>query len=1135
MSKTHTSQEIYNQVKQQTKPHIFARGYKVVSNILEVDSFVNGVVARIEGSDDIYNTEIGVGSKNQLETSCTCPYFRQYGENCKHISALARFIKEKEISIPPSTTEKKSNNTDVSFTGLDKLEKLDLNTIADPNLKTFLSELIKSRKTNTTKVAESESFMQKTSKLEDLSKIFNKKKISNTPATNKPSGYMMFVLDFKQDRDYPLPQAGFYFHNSRPTDIYNIHKANYRDFQNLRSSKAKYLTELDKRTFDIMDRFGTRYYHYYSYGDLYTLQDIGLTKVLKLLKDEDKLCLANGKKIQVAGLKHKAIFKLETKLDKQRNLIVRPIIKISNSDKVYPIYNLKENEYKIFGQSIFWFIDLKSGNLYSLETELEAEQITSLKQSFTLAPDEIPQFVAAQEEIFGDVVELDSSLQIKEEMGDFKPALYLKEDKDSLQVTLAGDYHSDLNEVNLLDDFPEKLTATDQNNFPYKILRNKEKEQELIQKFEKVLKTKEIQFFVNSDDEYQFEYQSAAEFLTEVVDKLETLEELKDEQIEVFGKEKLGNLNFSGADIKFNLSSGIDWLELEGGVTFQDQFYNFAQIAKMLNKGRFIKLKDGKTGVLPKEWYEKNQEFLEMAEKDGSNLRVSKFHLALAKDFIASSSPEKEQKKWENSLDNLLNFKAIEKRKVKNLKAKLRPYQQAGYEWLHFLHDNKIGGILADDMGLGKTLQTLALLNDLYVNSKTDKPSLIVLPTSLIFNWQAEIKKFAPKLKFYDYTGADREIKDFLKKQKTKNPYHLLITSYGTLLRDIEKIKQQDWYYVILDESQQIKNPGSLTFKAVKTLKAEYRLALTGTPVENNLQDLWAQFSFINPGMLGSHKYFKENFANPIHKNNDKKKSEKLQKLAYPFILRRLKQDVAKELEDKVENTIYVEMDKNQEKLYNQTKAFFKKSILQEIETKGLSKSKFKVLEGLLRLRQICCHPALIQGSKAKKSAKMETMLEYLEEAVKEGHKILIFSQFAQMLKIIQKEVIKRRIKHLYLDGQTKNRGDLVNKFQNDENYKVFLISLKAGGTGLNLTAADYVFMFDPWWNPAAENQAIDRTHRIGQKKSVFSYKFIVKNSVEEKILKLQEKKQNLVKHVISIVDRLAKTLDEKSIKELFG
>jgi non-specific serine/threonine protein kinase len=485
---------------------------------------------------------------------------------------------------------------------------------------------------------------------------------------------------------------------------------------------------------------------------------------------------------------------------------------------------------------------------------------------------------------------------------------------------------------------------------------------------------------------------------------------------------------------------------------------------------------------------------------------------------------------FEEMRERLRSFTSIEKIKLpKNFHGELRPYQKFGYDWLHFLRDFKVGGILADEMGLGKTVQTLALLQKVYEDGAT-LPSLIVVPTTPLFNWQKEIERFTPNLNVMVYAGADRK---FLQEEFAE--HQIILTSYAILRRDIETLTKQEFLYVVLDESQNIKNSISVNAHAARALNARHRLALSGTPVENNLMELWSQFAFINPRMLGSERTFAENFAKPIERFGDEQTSASLKQLIFPFLLRRTKEIVATELPPKVESTVYCDMDVEQKRAYEYWRQYFRESILKSIESVGFQRSKIKVLEGLMRLRQVCCHPRLVDSNYAGTAGKFEAFIEMLDDILAEGHKVLVFSQFVKMLDVLRRHCDKENIVYEYLDGSTKNRRERVERFQSDESVKLFLISLKAGGTGLNLTAADYVIHYDPWWNPAVEMQATDRTHRIGQTKQVFAYKLITRESVEEKILALQERKRALVKNIITTDSGFMKSLTKDDVEALFG
>ena len=459
----------------------------------------------------------------------------------------------------------------------------------------------------------------------------------------------------------------------------------------------------------------------------------------------------------------------------------------------------------------------------------------------------------------------------------------------------------------------------------------------------------------------------------------------------------------------------------------------------------------------------------------------------------------------------------------------LRPYQKAGYNWMRFLSEYNFGGCLADDMGLGKTVQTLALLQAQTEHS-SGQASLLVMPTSLIYNWQIEASKFTPNLRVLVYTGTNRD-----KNAEQFANYDLVVTSYGITRIDIDILSSYYFNYVILDESQAIKNPDSLIAKCVTELKSRHRLILTGTPLENSTFDLWSQMSFINPGLLGAAKYFKNEFQQPIEKRGDIDKTRKLNVIIKPFILRRQKSQVARDLPEKFESVKYSQMTPEQEEKYEEVKSHYRNQILDTIEKSGIKKSQLLLLQGLTKLRQIANHPKMVEPDFEGGSGKLEDITYMIESAISEGHKILVFSQFVKHLSIVKEFLEDRKVDFTYLDGSTKDRQGQVEKFQNNEDIKVFLISLKAGGLGLNLTKADYVFLLDPWWNPAIEEQAVDRAHRIGQVNTVFTYKFITRNTVEEKILALQKNKLKLANDLITTEESFIKKLTTEDISELLS
>ena len=468
----------------------------------------------------------------------------------------------------------------------------------------------------------------------------------------------------------------------------------------------------------------------------------------------------------------------------------------------------------------------------------------------------------------------------------------------------------------------------------------------------------------------------------------------------------------------------------------------------------------------------------------------------------------------------------------KGINAELREYQTRGFGWLWFLYQYGLNGILADDMGLGKTLQALALLQKAKEKNKKEA-SLVVCPTSVVFNWENEIEKFAPGLNCLKLSGTDRKE---LFKEIPK--YDIVITSYALVRRDIKELKKHEFRYVILDESQNIKNADSQTAQAVKELKCKHKLALSGTPIENRLEELWSLFDFLMPGFLFDKSEFNYRYVNPITEREDKTVEKRLKSQIYPFILRRMKRDVAKDLPDKIENVAYCELTPEQKDFYMEVLDSTKEELFKSIEEHGIEKSRMSIFSALLRLRQICCHPKLYDKENIKgikESGKFEQLKEMLKEIVAEGHRVLLFSQFVDMLDIIKEWLEKEGIKHEYLTGKTKNRQEAVENFNTDPTIPIFLISLKAGGTGLNLTGADYVIHYDPWWNPAVEDQATDRAYRIGQTKKVFVYRMITKGTVEEKIQKLKSRKRDLVDSVISVDRNIGKSLTYEDLKDIFS
>lgn len=614
---------------------------------------------------------------------------------------------------------------------------------------------------------------------------------------------------------------------------------------------------------------------------------------------------------------------------------------------------------------------------------------------------------------------------------------------------------------------------------------------------------------------------------------LNAFEEWHQQKITILGFNQLkgNNINPNKVKITIAVKSGLNWFDTEFDVNFGKQKVPLKHLHRSIrNKSKFVKLGDGTMGILPQEWIDRLTKYFNSGDIVDESIHTAKVNFTeitdLYEEEILSASVKMELSTYKAKI---ADFKNIEKIEVPAaLQGTLRDYQKEGLNWLNFLDEFRFGGCLADDMGLGKTIQIIA-----FILSQREKghqnTNLIVVPTTLIFNWQAEIAKFAPDLKVHTIYGADR-----IKDHEDFSSYEIILTSYGTLLYDINWLKKYYFNYIFLDESQTIKNPDSLRYQSVRLLQSRNKIVITGTPIENNTFDLYGQLSFACPGLLGSKQYFKDHYSSPIDKFKDTKRAIALKKKVSPFILRRTKKEVAAELPDKTEMVIYCEMGTAQKNAYDACKNEYRKSLLSEKEDS--EKHLLHILKGLTELRQICDSPALLKDNllHGASSSKITTLMEEIDSHSPQ-HKILVFSQFVSMLDLIKKELEDKQIPFEYLSGQTTNREKRVENFQNNPDVRVFLISLKAGGIGLNLTEADYVYLVDPWWNPAVENQAIDRCYRIGQKKNVIAVRLICPDTIEEKIMKLQETKKELVNDIIKTDTSLLKSLSKNDLIELFS
>lgn len=581
-----------------------------------------------------------------------------------------------------------------------------------------------------------------------------------------------------------------------------------------------------------------------------------------------------------------------------------------------------------------------------------------------------------------------------------------------------------------------------------------------------------------------------------------------------------------GRNFNLKISSQMDWFDLQGNFNFGNLDVSLPRLLKNVKSGqRLILFEDGSYGVLPENWMARFKSLSEMAPSNDEKIRLNKVQALYLGANLSSDDNFKADKKFNDILEIITELNNLKPRDPdEHFHGKLRSYQKEGLSWLSLISKHHVGGILADDMGLGKTIQVLALFSKEVLKNKEKKPSLIVAPKSLIFNWMKESEKFTPDLTILNYTGNSR--KDLFSKIQS---YNVILTTYQTLRSDIEQLKSIDFDFFILDEAQYIKNATSQAAIACRLIKANKKLALTGTPVENSVSDLFSILTIVSPGLISTiqmNRWIKEREIGSF---------KFLAKSLRPFILRRTKEQVLKDLPEKSEQILYCELSAIEKKKYDELKAFYWNSISGKIKDQGLAKSKFEVLEALLRLRQAACHQGLLDEQiKEQSSTKFDLLLEQINSVINDGHKALIFSQFTSLLGLLKHQLEKRNISFEYLDGKTINRQERIENFQNNVETKIFLLSLKAGGVGLNLTSADYVFILDPWWNPAAEAQAIDRTHRIGQTKKVFAYKIITKDTVEEKILELQKSKKELAKNLISDEENIIKSLKMEDLATLF-
>lgn len=811
-----------------------------------------------------------------------------------------------------------------------------------------------------------------------------------------------------------------------------------------------------------------------------------------------------------------------TSINKEKNLKVV----IEQSEKENVLNSLLVLDYDITDFNLVTEDTAISGNkLYSIKSV--GDNYLNLKElNSTFHIKELEKFLTIMYSYF-DEIEVDYkdyNIQIGGNI-EARPLLIIEKiDKDRSLYLKVGTYISNL-DYEFLNEYDIKNIVT-VNDLENKIMISDIKEDELkdsigdilkiIIKYQRSLKIRDGYYL--DGNLIIMQEALATEFITKELSNLLTT-------YKIIGTDKFKKYNIKTTKPKLiaNFSHSINFLEGDVKVEVEGQNFSIFELISMYKENSYITLSDGSSALINKKYIDKLERLFKK-NKETKKAQISIFDLPLLEELIEEKMLGSEFNRTKEIFMGFNNIKDL-KVDIPKINATLREYQEYGYKWLCYLYTNRLGGCLADDMGLGKTIQTISLLSHIYPKSK--KPSLIVMPKSLIYNWFSEIGKFNPTLNTGIYYGTNRNLEEALEKQ-------VILTTYGTVRNDIERLKELSFEIIVLDESQNIKNIKSQSTKAVMLLNSEHRLALSGTPVENNLGELYSLFRFLNPKMFGSAEEFNNFYINPIQKENDREVIEELRKKIYPFILRRTKKQVLKELPEKVEQILYIDMNDRQKKLYDERRNFYYNLVNSQVKEHGIAKSQFFILQALNELRQIASNPESKSGDVIS-SSKRGILMENIREAVSNNHKVLVFTNFIKTIENICSDLEDMDIKYLSMTGSTKNRQELVDQFQKDKKYKVFVMTLKTGGVGLNLTAADTIFIYDPWWNKTAEDQAVDRSHRMGQKNTVFSYKLISKNSIEEKILKLQKEKSKLFDALISDDSGSLKSLTQEDIEYILG
>lgn len=1063
--------------------------------------------AKVKGTGNNYNVYIKVQNNELEDLKCTCPDYQKNYAACKHIvAAMVEFDNNPEyIRI---------------FTGVQANENVESNSLPNVNKKSskdykLFQQLVNEFYYDHSQNSENNITNSKNKNIKILPKLIIDKYNSNLKLEFKIGEQQLYKLkslpEFYEHmlncENYKYGLKLEFVHDRKFFDEDSIPVLNYI---------MKY-AEIIKYANQAADDYG--YYGRHLSDGYITVSNSGFDELFEIFKNKYLT-------IQRDYSEYDAYF-----IDKEPD-IKFDVEEINNNEcKIVP--NIDIYEYNIIQGKDYVYFEYE-GKIYRCSKEFDNTTLKLLKmyrKNFTseikLRKDELSTlfsvvFPKVKKSLKYDKLNL-------EEVEKYIPK--------ELYVKLYLDYNKNnyiIADIKFCYDNYEFNPLKEEN---VNIARDVLKESEILDVFIKtgfMLDRANSRLILTSDDAI---YNFLSNEIEQYMKKFEVLatEEFKQKQIK---QPKISNV---GVRVENNLLE-VDFeglgFELSELKEIMDK-YRLKKKFHRLKNGEFINLEENETMNLLDNL--KTNLDIDFKEIEKGEIKLPIFRSMYLDRLLKNSNIKNINKddNYKNIIEKVDNKNIDEELKLpEGLNASLRNYQETGFKWLKTLDSYNFGGILADDMGLGKTIQLVSVILS-YVENLGDmeslKPSLVICPSSLTLNWFNEIKKFAPSLKVLLINGNAQERKNKIEKI---NDYNVIIESYDILKRDIEiyKEKNYEFKYAIADEAQYIKNNNTQNFKAIKEINAETRFALTGTPIENSLSELWSIFDFVMPGYLFSYRKFKELYETPIVKNEDQSAMKKLKMLIEPFILRRIKEDVLTELPDKTITILNNEMEEEQQKIYMSYMAQVKQEIETEISVNGFEKSQIKILSLLMRLRQICCHPSLFIENYKGESSKLKQCIQIVKNAIESGHKILLFSGYTTMFEIIEQELKKENITYYKLTGQTKvgDRIKLVDEFNENPDIKVFLISLKAGGTGLNLIGADMVIHYDPWWNLSAENQATDRTYRIGQKKNVQVYKLITKNSIEEKIYELQQKKAKLIDNMLSTKETFVSKLSKDEIMNLF-